>query len=160
MRERKHDNSMLTESLRALNGYITDYPFEDPLRNGRTMTPTQFQIALVSLDMSKRDITVYFQKPPRAVERWLSGAEPIPMGIADWLRMRLITRIKAMVNATGAPTMLAPDPHVEKPSARALSMIAALIKNLNLEQRFWSAHEEGVRAETSDRSGRDTQSAR
>lgn len=143
----KTDRSALRPSLREIDGYLTDFPFEDPTHRGRTMTPTQLRIAMLSLDLSQAGLAALFQKPGAAITRWLEGKEPVPLGVADWLRIRLMTRIKAMVGATGAPMMIEPQ-QGERPSHKALSMMGALIQNLERERRFWMNFHEGADAET------------
>lgn len=153
----KTDRSALRQSLHEITGYLTDYPYEDPTLHGKTMTPTQCKIAMLSLDLSQGAIAALFQKPPATVSRWLDGSEPVPLGIADWLRIRLTTRIKAMVGATGAPLLIEPQGS-ERPSRKALSMMGALISNLERERRFWINYTEGADAETLVRELRQGQS--
>jgi len=143
----KTDRSALRDSLKEIDGYLTDFPFEDPTHKSRTMTPTQLRIAMLSLDFSQLGCATLFQKPIAAVGRWLDGSDPVPLGIADWLRIRLMTRIKAMVGATGAPLMIEPQ-KAERPSNKALSMMGALIQNLERERRFWMNFHDSADAET------------
>lgn len=121
------------------------FPFEDTRETGATMHADQFRVALAVAEISPKELCELFWLKRRAVRRFANDELPIPRGIADYLRMKVAARVRAMAIATGTPIATSEEFN-EPPGDAAAAEIFAMIESLTrktsvLEQRGMSREE-------------------
>ncbi len=110
-------------------GYVEAIPTDDPRITQRTMSPDQFRLCMLALDMEPKELRGLFCLTAAVYHNWSSGRTPLPKGVADYLRLRVAQRIRAMSIATGTPIQVDEDLS-DNPSAGALAAIEIILENL------------------------------
>ncbi len=110
-------------------GFLESIPTEDPRQTNRTMSPDQLRISMLAIDMEPKELRALFGLTKSVYHNWSSGRTAVPKGIADYLRLKVAQRIRAMSIATGTPVQL--DEDTIKPSThRSLSAIESILIDL------------------------------
>jgi hypothetical protein len=84
---------------------------------------------MLAIDMDPKELRGLFYLTRSVYHNWSCGRTPIPKGVADYLRLRVAQRIRAMAIATGTPVQL-PEDVADKPTLKALSAVETILDDL------------------------------
>jgi hypothetical protein len=113
-------------------GWVESIPIEDPRQTHRTLSPDQLRITLLALDMETDELRALFGISRQVCKNWTSGRTPLPKGVADYLRLRVSQRIRALSIGTGTPVSLEEDLPSDVPSMRSLAAIDQILSDLRI----------------------------
>jgi len=113
-------------------GWVDHFPIEDPRQTQNTLSPAQLRISLLALDMEPAELRALFGVTNQTMKNWSSGRTPLPKGIADYLRLKVAQRIRALSIGTGTPVSLEEDLPDKVPSMKALAAIDEILKTLRV----------------------------
>lgn len=111
-------------------GFVDSIPVEDPRETHRTLSPEQLRITMLALDMEGEELRALFCVSRQVLKNWTSGRTPLPKGVADYLRLRVSQRIRALSIGTGTPVSLEEDLPQDVPSMRSLAAIDQILNTL------------------------------
>tara|TARA_R110000851_G_scaffold102100_7_gene218557 strand:- start:614 stop:1021 length:408 start_codon:yes stop_codon:yes gene_type:complete len=116
---------------RRAAGFLDSIPNDDPRRSQRTMSADQMRISMLAIDMDMKEMRGLFCLTKSVYHNYSSGRTPLPKGMADYLRLRVAQRIRAMSIATGTPVQLSEDV-ADNPSLTSLSAVESILKDLKI----------------------------
>ena len=95
------------------------------------MSADQMRISMLAIDMDMKEMRGLFCLTKSVYHNYSSGRTPLPKGMADYLRLRVAQRIRAMSIATGTPVQLSEDV-ADNPSLTSLSAVESILKDLKI----------------------------
>lgn len=111
-------------------GWVEQFPIEDPRQTQRTLSPNQLRISLLALDMEPAELRALFGVTNQTMKNWSSGRTPLPKGVADYLRLKVSQRIRALAIGTGTPVSLEEDLPDRVPSMKSLAVLEEILTTL------------------------------
>ena len=111
-------------------GFMEAILAEDPRETHHTLSPDQLRITMLALDMEAEELRALFCVSRQVLKNWTSGRTPLPKGVADYLRLRVSQRIRALSIGTGTPVSLEEDLPQDVPSMRSVAAIENILTTL------------------------------
>jgi hypothetical protein len=111
-------------------GWVDHFPIEDPRQTQKTLSPHQLKISLLALDMEQAELKALFGVTQQTVKNWSAGRTSLPKGIADYLRLKVAQRIRALSIGTGTPVSLEEDMPDKVPTMKSLAAIEEILSTL------------------------------
>ena len=104
-----HDVLLDRRFKKAPIGHMDDGLTEDVRKTYNTMSPRQMRLSLQALDMDGKELAAMFGVSKDTFKNWSAGRTPLPRGIADYLRLRVASKIRAISITTGTPVEIGQD---------------------------------------------------
>lgn len=118
-----------------LEGFYNAIPFADEgsTTRPRTCLPSQLRFMMLALDVTREELAARFDVKLTAVKAWLTGDKLVPVGIAEYMRLRTISRIRALALGAGVSVSTEAD-YEDKLSQVAVDTIKRMMQEIERAQ--------------------------